>query len=740
MSRPTAQIIPLPGADTAPQDALAPELATAGNEKVEAAHQYALTAYANAKLGTGEDTLLHAEAIVRSLLEMRLDDAAIMAGWLFAVPQINEAWRDRIEPAFGAEVAHMVDGLARLHRLRDVTRAAVEAPDQGDGGQIETLRKMLLAMVADVRVVLIRLASRTQTLRYLSKQPTDAHGAAIARESLDFYAPLANRLGVWQLKWELEDLSFRLLNPEAYRQIAGMLDTKRIEREGYITQVVQTLREELEAAGIKADVAGRPKHIYSIYNKMRQKSLSFDDVYDVRALRVLVDDLKDCYAALGVVHNLWQPIPKEFDDYISRPKGNNYRSLHTAVIGPDDLALEVQIRTHEMHRHAELGVAAHWRYKEAGVKSSSQSVKSTGVFDEKVALLRQLLAWRDEVALADGWRSATQKARLDDTIYVLTPQGRVIDLPQGATPVDFAYSLHTDLGHRCRGARVDGAMVPLNTPLATGQRVEIITAKTGGPSRDWINPNLGYLVSHRARTKVRQWFNVQELEETSAQGRILVEKELQRIGRTGANLEQLAQGLGFKSTEELFVAAARGEWSLRQIATAFETPAAPAEDADTGLAPRKSRIAPEGGKGILIVGVDRLMTQLARCCKPAPPDPIIGFVTRGKGVSIHRADCSNFANLRSKNPERVIETQWGAQQDALFAVDVEIEAQDRPGLLRDIGEVFSRESVNVTATRSASRQQVARMSLTVEVGGLAKLNKTLSMLREVPGVTVARRV
>lgn len=729
MSRPSAQIIPLSGAGTET------------GERIEAARRDALALYGEALLGTGEGIAAHAEAIVGELAQMRLDDAALMAGWLFAVPHVDEKWREKMEPVFGSEVAHLVDGLARLHRLRDVTRAAVEEREAGDDSQIETLRKMLLAMVADVRVVLIRLASRTQTLRYLSKRPDDAQGVAAAREALDFYAPLANRLGVWQLKWELEDLSFRLINPEAYRQIAGMLDARRHEREGYIAQVVDTLREELAAAGIQAEVAGRPKHIYSIYNKMRQKSLSFDDLYDVRALRVLVDDVKDCYAALGVVHNLWQPIPKEFDDYISRPKGNNYRSLHTAVIGPDDLALEVQIRTHEMHRQAELGVAAHWRYKEAGVRSSSQAVKSTGAFDEKVALLRQLLAWRDEVALAEGWRAATLKARLDDTIYVLTPQGRVIDLPQGSTPVDFAYALHTDLGHRCRGARVDGAMVPLNTPLATGQRVEIITTKTGGPSRDWLNPNLGYLASHRGRAKVRQWFNQLELDETVAQGRALVEKELQRIGRTGANLEQMAQTLGFKNTEELFVTAGRGEWSLRQIANAFETPADAEGPADETLAPKRSRIGAEtGGKGILIVGVDRLMTQLARCCKPAPPDAITGFVTRGKGVSIHRADCSNFANLRKKNPERVIETQWGAQQDALFAIDVEIEANDRPGLLRDIGEVFSREGVNVTATRSNSRKQMAYMALTVEVAGLAKLYKALEILREVPGVTAARRV
>jgi len=730
----SAKIIPLPSAGGS---APTPAQALSGHALVESARDYALAAYGAANLGTGENIAQHAEATANTLAELRLDDAAIMAGWLFSIPEIDKAWRDKIEPRFGTEVAQMLEGLARLHGLRDVTRAAAEGVD--DAAQTETLRKMLLAMVADVRVVLIRLASRAQTLRYLSKQADHPQAAAAAREARNFYAPLANRLGIWQLKWELEDLSFRLLDPAAYRQIAGMLDARRQEREHYITQAVTLLREELAAAGIHADVAGRPKHIYSIYNKMRQKSLSFDDVYDVRALRVLVDDVKDCYAALGVVHNLWQPIPREFDDYISRPKGNNYRSLHTAVIGADDLAMEVQIRTHEMHRHAELGVAAHWRYKEAGVRSSNQSVSSSGSFDEKVALLRQLLAWRDEVALADGWRSATLKARLDDTIYVLTPQGRVIDLPQGATPIDFAYTLHTDVGNRCRGARVDGAMVPLNTPLATGQRVEIITAKTGGPSRDWLQPNLGYLVSHRARTKVRQWFNNQELQETTAQGRVLVDKELQRIGQTGANLEQLSQTLGFKSLDELFIAAARGEWSLRQIGTAFETgaPSAP----DDVLETRKSRITPAtGSKGILIVGVDRLMTQLARCCKPAPPDPIVGFVTRGKGVSIHRADCGDFANLRHKNPERVIETQWGEQQDALFAVDVELEAHDRPGLLRDIGEVFSRESVNVTGSRTASRQQIARMAFTVEVKGLAALNKAMAALREVPGVIKTRRV
>ncbi len=728
--------------------------------------------YGEQLLGTGEPALHHAEAVAHLLGELKLDTDAVNAGWLFAVPQYSKTWREQLEPAFGLAVVQLLDGLSRLHKLRDITRS-VSA--NNDTAQTETLRKMLLAMVADVRVVLIRLASRVQTLRYLARSGDTDQGRSVARESLDFYAPLANRLGVWQFKWELEDLSFRLLDPVRYKQIAGMLDARRTEREAWITSTIAQLHGELKAAGVSAEIAGRPKHIYSIFSKMRNKEVGFDDLYDVRALRVIVRDVKDCYTALGVVHNLWQPIPKEFDDYISRPKGNNYQSLHTAVIGPQELALEVQIRTPEMHQHAELGVAAHWRYKEAGVKHASQSVKAGGGFDDKVALLRQLLAWRDEVDRAPAqaedvlpagskqqaagaptaraaaapaprdqppdWRAATGRARLDDTIYVITPQGRVVDLPQGATPIDFAYSLHSDLGHRCRGARVDGALVPLNTPLVTGQRVEIVSAKTGGPSRDWLNSQLGYLITHRARAKVRQWFNAQDLAQTLAAGRALVEKELQREGRTATSLDWLAGKLGFSSPDELFAAAAQGDWSVRQIEKAFAEAPLAAPDQDFTLTAKKSRSDSAIGRssGILIVGVDRLMTQLAKCCKPAPPDAIAGFITKGRGVSIHRADCSDLRNLASKAPERVIETQWGTQGGSVFPVDIEIEAQDRAGLLRDIGEVLSREKVNVTATRSQTRQQVARMAFTIEVSDIAALQKALGALREVPGVARARR-
>src|SRR5436189_4564186 len=427
--------------------------------------------YAGQVLSTGEPTWSHALGLAASLASIGLDAPGRAAGVLFAAPK-QLADTERLKAEFGEEIAGLAAGVEKLHQLRVLTRAS-------PGEQNEILRKMVLGMVEDVRVVLIRLASRTQTLRFFSKN-TSPERVSYARETLDIYSPLANRLGVWQLKWELEDLSFRYLEPEVYKRIAQMLDERRVERQQYIARTIATLARELEEAGVKAEITGRPKHIYSIWNKMRSKSLDFSEVHDVRAARIIVPSVKDCYTALGVVHNLWQPIPKEFDDYISRPKGNLYQSLHTAMVGPEGKTVEVQIRTVEMHRHAEFGVASHWRYKE--------KVKTSEAFEQKIAWLRELLAWRDEVA---DWASTTKNARLEDTVYVLTPQGKVIDLPAGSTPIDFAYALHSDLGHRCRGARVDGQIVSLDTPLASGQRVEIVTAKVGGPSRDWLNAEPG---------------------------------------------------------------------------------------------------------------------------------------------------------------------------------------------------------------------------------------------------------
>ncbi|MGP1675683.1 MAG: RelA/SpoT family protein [Burkholderiales bacterium] len=725
-------------------DSIAAGLPEADADRLRRAYALALTIYADKRLGTGEPALEHALGAASSLAALRLDAETRIAGILFAAPQYLPDSQDQLAAGFGPAVAGLVAGIAKLNRLRVVTRAlAGQESGAAHSSQAEVLRKMLLAMVEDIRVVLLRLASRTQTLRFMSRSP-DVLRRPYAQETLDIYAPLANRLGIWQLKWELEDYAFRYLEPELYKKIASMLDEKRVERESFIAAAVSALEAELRATGIRAEVLGRPKHIYSIYNKMRGKSLDFSEIYDVRALRVLVDTVKDCYTALGVVHNLWTPIPKEFDDYISRPKSNDYRSLHTAVVGPDGRALEVQIRTHEMHGHAELGVAAHWRYKEAG---AGRGGGRPDPFDEKIAWLRQVLAWRDDVAESVNWVEQFKRTALDDTVYVLTPQGRVLDLPQGSTPVDFAYQLHTDLGHRCRGAKVDGAMVPLNYKLATGQRVEITAAKTGGPSRDWMNPALGYLRSSRARNKVRQWFNTQALAETVAQGRAIVERELQRVGTTGANLDHLAQQLGFGKSEEMFAAAGREEIGMRQLQTALRGAvpqpraprgAVPAAAAPDALMPVKSRADAKDG-GILVVGMDKLLTQLAKCCRPAPPDAIAGFVTRGRGVSIHRRSCRDLQRLAELQPERMIEADWGQQKDGVFSVDIVVQAHDRQGLLRDISEVLSREKINVTGVNTQSKQHMAHMSFTVEICDLEQLQRTLAQVREVQGVLSASR-
>ncbi len=701
---------------------------------------FAWEVYGTTVLGSGEGTWSHALGMAVIIAGLRLDVDSRMAAVLFAIPFHDEHGIARIEQRFGKAVADLVIGISRLNRLRPITRgfvaANIEAGEVNPAetkAQVEVLRKMLLAMVEDIRVVLLRLASRTQTLRFYAGHPDDLR-VQVARETLELYSPLANRLGVWELKWELEDMSFRFLHPDTYKKIAGMLDEKRSEREQFIASAVAKVSAELEAAGVhNAEVYGRPKHIYSIWNKMRMKSVEFSEVYDIRALRIIVEDVKDCYTALGIVHNLWSPIPKEFDDYISNPKGNFYRSLHTAVHCPDGRSLEIQIRTWEMHKHAELGVAAHWRYKEGSKRTHEDE------YDEKIAWLRQLLTWKDEVADSSDWISHYKKAALDETLYVITPQGKVVDLGKGATPVDFAYRVHTDLGHRCRGARVDGQLVTLNTPLQTGQRVEIITAKHGGPSRDWLNPALGYIQTKSARVKVRAWFSNLALEETLAEGRAIVGKELQRLGQTGASIDDLAHKLGFSRADDLHIAAARGELNMRQ----FQLVARGGDRLAETLPPdevlaRPSRPA-KGNQGILIVGVDKLLTQLARCCKPAPPDEIQGFITRGKGVSIHRMDCPNFANLLAQHPERVIETAWGGQTTGVFAADIVVDAHDRQGLLRDISEIFTREKLNVVGVNTQSKQGKAHMGFTVEITNLPQLQRTLTLIHEVEGVVGVRR-
>jgi GTP pyrophosphokinase len=716
------------------EEVLADGLSAEARPVLAQAVEWAQDCYGDRKLTSGEGIFEHALGMALIGVSLRLDLDARVAALLFAVHEFDDNATEGIEERFGPLTAKLVEGLRRLNRLRITSRT-----DQGTPAdlraQTEILRKMVLALAEDIRVVLLRLSSRVQTLRHFAANK-ECTNLDIARESMDIYAPLANRLGVWQLKWELEDLSFRFLEPDTYKTIARQLDERRVEREAFITDSIARLKHDLGMIGVKAEVYGRPKHICSIWNKMRNKNVGFDQVYDVRALRVLVEEVRDCYAVLGLVHELWEPIPKEFDDYILKPKGNNYQSLHTAVRAADGRSMEVQIRTYDMHRHAELGVAAHWRYKE-GAKEPGGSD-----YDEKIALLRNLLSWRDEVTDGAVWEEHTKAAALDDTVYVVTPQGRVIDLAAGATPIDFAYRLHTDLGHRCRGAKIDGQMAPLDTPLKSGQTVDIVVAKLGGPSRDWLNPQLNYLVTSNARAKVRRWFVQQEEEETAAHGRTIVTKELQRGGMTQANLETLAGKLGFRDTQSLYLAVGRGDISSRQIHHAVlpEAPAVPEPELVIHEEKKHS-----GDDRVLVVGVGRLLTQLARCCKPVPPDEIQGFVTRGRGVSIHRTDCSSFQNIAHQHPERIVPAEWGAHAMAakarreVFPVDIIVEAHDRSGLLRDVSDVFTRDRLNVIGVNTVSKSSRAHMRFTIEVSGSEPVQRVIQQIAEVQGVISVQR-
>lgn len=736
-------------------------LSDADAAKVRAVHGFVSPVYAHRTVITGENALSFSEGVAATLAALETDADTRSAGLLFELPVLDPVMAEQIEILFGKDVADLVDGVRQLMRLHELTFGQQEVEQRGKNTaqhaaeQREVLRKMLLAMATDMRVVLVRLSSRVTTLRYFAEHKLqDERTYSYARETMDLYAPLANRLGVWQLKWELEDLSFRFLEPDAYKRIARMLEEKRIERESFVEVAINRLRSALAEASIVADVSGRPKHLYSIWSKMRGKALDFSELYDVRAFRVIVADVKSCYDVLGLVHDIWTPIPAEFDDYIARPKANGYQSLHTVVLADDERALEVQIRTNEMHHFAEYGVAAHWRYKEAGGSNFSGQK-----YDEKIAWLRQLLAWKAEVTdavvgqetgQADArreWVEKLKSASLDERIYVLTPQARVIELPNGATPIDFAYHLHSDVGHRCRGARVDGVMVPLNTVLKNGQRVEIITARgasagMAGPSRDWLGT--GYAASARTRAKVRAWFNTIDQEVTLGSGRTLIEKTLQREGKTAVNLEELAHKLGFPKLDDLFMAVGKDEFSLRQVEQILHSDTAPKQvKPDAIIVARKSRASSvvQGAKsGVLVVGTDGLMTQLAKCCKPAPPDEVVGFITRGKGVSIHRATCKNFAEMCTKGPERVIQTNWGSPVgDIYYPVDIFILASDRQGLLRDISEIFLREKINVIGVSTQSAKGQARMAFTAEIGSTAQLQKALSVIREVEGVRDVHR-
>src|SRR3990167_8592026 len=715
------------------------------------ARAFAEPLIASETLDTGENTLAHADAVAAILKAIGGSEAMQAASYLvYACDHLNKP-QEVIAKAFGDNFAALAVETTKLVRVQRQARQAQVASERAATGipmaqtaaaRTENVRKMLLAFSRDLRVVMLRLAWRLQTLRFFAAA-RQAAPPGVAREALQVFAPLANRLGIWEIKWEMEDLAFRFLEPDVYRQVARLLDEKRSERELHVEQLRLQLESDLKAQGMSVTVQGRPKHIFSIVKKMRGKSLAFDQVHDIRALRIVVADIADCYAALSWVHSQFTPIAEEFDDYIAKPKANGYQSLHTVVRDATGLPIEIQIRTQAMHDHAEHGVAAHWAYKEAGVKGYA-GVSATSSYDAKIAVLRQLLAWERDLS-----GTSAQDVGLDDRIYVLTPEAAIVELPQGATAVDFAYSVHTDLGHRCRGARIDGVMVPLNTPLQNGQTVEVITVKEGGPSRDWLNPELGFLSSHRAKSKVRAWFNALTMEKTVAKGREAVEKLLQREGKTAMKLDALALQLGFKTADDLFEVVGKDELSLRTIENMLRPPEPALSQDDYVLAKktRQSDKSGQAGKGnVLVVGLDSLLTQLAKCCKPAPPDAILGFVTKGKGVSIHRSDCSNFRNMASGSPDRVIEVAWNSPKTpdgSVYPVDVAVEAADRQGLLRDISEVFTKEKMNVIGVQTQSvkdnRCGTAWMTFTVEVAQSGRLNQVLAVVAEVPGVRTARR-
>lgn len=723
---------------------------------------------ASMTLPSGENTFAHAEGVARILAHIgsaaNLQAAAYLA---YAVEHLSRP-QELIEQVFGKEFADLALESMRLMHLQRNQR--MQRAGVGQAQQIEVVRKMLLAFSRDLRVILLRLASRLQTLRYFAASKKEVP-QELAAESLYVLAPLANRLGIWQIKWELEDLAFRFLEPQTYRQVAQWLHEKREQREERAEQLRQIVQQGLAEQGIQASVQARPKHIYSIVKKMRGKSLDFAHIYDVMALRVIVQDVKECYTALSWVHSLYEPVDSEFDDYIARPKANGYQSLHTVVQQPQaDGSLspvEIQIRTQAMHEHAETGVAAHWAYKEAGAKGYAGH-NANSAYDNKIAVLRQLLAWErdlagdEEQAQAKAGAQANGKSAaatgtgadvaagglLQDRIYVLTPDAAIVELPQGATPVDFAYSVHTTLGHRCRGARVDGVMVPLNTPLQNGQTVEITAAKEGGPSRDWLNAEQGYLASNRARAKVRAWFNALAQQDAIARGREAVEKLLQREGKTALKLDDLAARLGFSNADALFEVVGKDEFSLRNIESVLKPPEPVPSDDEIVLQKQtqrqgKAQTHSAGKSGVLVVGMGSLMTQLGKCCKPAPPDPIGGFVTRGKGVSVHRLDCVNYRHMVRDAPERAIDVQWSADSasadGAGYPVDLLLQTTNRPGLLRDITELFARDKMAIIGMQTEPGKGVTHMTLTVQVANTNRLRQTLLELGNLDGIIFARR-
>jgi GTP diphosphokinase / guanosine-3',5'-bis(diphosphate) 3'-diphosphatase len=719
----------------------------AERELIQRAYRVAEEAHREQKRHSGEPYINHCLAVASILADLRVPPEVVAAGLLHDTVEDTPITLNDIRRDFGSTISVLVDGVTKLTNLPRVSRddQHAESPngsepaesslsDNGKNGSSylgrkqdlvsETLRKTFLAMGDDVRVVLIKLADRLHNMRTLGAMPEHKR-KRIAKETLDIFAPLANRLGIWQIKWELEDLGFRYVNPEKYKEIAEQLQERRPDREVQIEAIKQNLLNLLSANNIKAEISGRPKHIYSIYKKMTQKGKPFDLVRDVRAVRLIVQDVPSCYAALGVIHTHWRPIPGEFDDYIAAPKDNFYQSLHTAVIYDDKRPLEVQIRTAEMHQNAEYGIAAHWRYKEGAHRDKS--------YEQRINWLRNMMEWRSDVNDAQEFVEGMKSDVFQDRVYVFTPRGDIIDLAAGSTPIDFAYHVHTDIGHRCRGARVNGKLVPLYQELKTGDQVEILTAKRGGPSRDWLNSNLGLVKTQRARSKIKAWFKKQEDEQNLAQGRATLEREVQRLGIPVINFEKMAREMGFKIPEEMYIAVGNGDLSVNRVIRLL---AETEETVDILAVTTQGQDNRQPTDVVEVVGLKGLLSSMAKCCNPMPGDQIVGYITRGRGATIHRQDCPNV--LHRKDKERFLQVGWGKVEHT-FPVPVTVKAYDRQGLMGDISTLLQNEGVNIADVSVNINRSLADLKLVVEVRDIAQLSRVLTRIESLPNVLEAQR-
>ena len=724
-------------------------------ELIQRAYRVAESAHEGQKRASGEPYINHCLAVASILAEMRVPPSVVAAGLLHDTVEDTSITLEDLRRDFGDEIAMLVDGVTKLTQLPRVSRGDQHPEDEAreqeerdlaerrgvpsaesEVDQIlrsrrydlvsETLRKTFLAMGDDVRVVLIKLADRLHNMRTLGHMP-EYKRRRIAQETLDIFAPLANRLGIWQIKWELEDLGFRYVNPEKYREIAENLAERRSEREKEMQEIRIKLEDTLSQSGIKAEITARPKHIYSIYKKMIRKGVTFDQVHDVRGVRIIVPDNASCYTALGVIHSHWRPVPGEFDDYIAAPKDNFYRSLHTAVIYDDGKNLEVQIRTQEMHQNAEYGIAAHWRYKEGTPRDDD--------YERRIVWLRSLMEWRQDVEDAREFVDSMKSDVFEDRVYVFTPRGDIIDLPAGSTPIDFAYHVHTDIGHRCRGAKVNGKLVSLDYTLKTGDKVEILTAKRGGPSRDWLNTNLSLVKTQRARAKIRRWFKRQAREQNTSQGKTLLDKELRRLGLQDVNLDRLAREFDYRGVEDLYEAIGIGDLPVSRIVNHL-TLGDKEEEAQLVATPSKFDQA-QAMETVSVLGLKGLLTTMARCCNPAPGDEIVGYITRGRGATIHRQDCPNI--LRVQDRERLVRVTWGEAKNT-YPVPVRIKAYDRNGLMKDVSTLISDEGINMPKVNVDVNRNLAVFDLVLEVRDIGQLSRVLDRLENLPNVMEAQRV